>query len=401
LETLKYGTIQPRFLRYRNHYKLYVFFLLFMSLMLAGFWIQEFRHSSFSQIWQFHQYEFSFSMFFFFFEIATFFFWMKPHMDKKVQVFDTHLFIHYKEKVQEVRFEDIQAIKCLWRSIFFLKMKDGRQFYFNSHLERLDYVWEGIHSARPDLLPEEEFQAFRLKLVQYDHHQRRKEWFFRHKSLDAFQWFALPTFFMMAGYIFQSHSVIIHQQGMYFFRLFMFTLLILIFASFFFSLVMKKLIFDRHIAEQFKAGEKIRNLEFEGVIIQRSKLFQMGFSVFLFAIFVMQDMNFYSVTRIKDAVIEFNLAKGATVVVDNRFNCLNCKFQLNDGDLIVFGRGYFGQVMARAGEFVGQVSHDPSGRAIASTNVQEVPAGHVAVKASNGKDIVFVKTSEITGKIRN
>src|SRR5690606_18833271 len=120
-----------------------------------------------------------------------------------------------------------------------------------------------------------------------------------------------------------------------------------------------------------------------------------------FSLLVYQDLNFYSVTRLKEGVASFGLQRGHTALVDNRYNCTNCRHGLNDGDLVVFGRGYFGQVMAKSGEFVGEVAQDRSGRTIASDNVQQVPVGHVAVKASNGKDIVFVKLSEVTGKIRN
>jgi hypothetical protein len=50
---------------------------------------------------------------------------------------------------------------------------------------------------------------------------------------------------------------------------------------------------------------------------------------------------------------------------------------------------------------VGQVSQDAKGRMIASENIQEVPKGHIAVKAAKGKAIVFVKIEDLIGKIQN
>lgn len=61
---------------------------------------------------------------------------------------------------------------------------------------------------------------------------------------------------------------------------------------------------------------------------------------------------------------------------------------------------HVGQVMAKEGELVGEVSQDKTGRMIASTNVQEVPVGHLAVKSSNGKDIIFIRIDDLIGKIQ-
>ncbi len=59
-----------------------------------------------------------------------------------------------------------------------------------------------------------------------------------------------------------------------------------------------------------------------------------------------------------------------------------------------------GQVLAKEGETVALISQDTEGRMIASENVQEVPKGHVAIRAGNGKDIVFVQIDELIGRIQ-
>ena len=401
--SLKYGTIQPRFLRYRNHSKIYVFALLLVSALLGSYWCFQISHTSLNQVWSGQKAEVWWTASFFVSFFLVYFFWLRLQLKKSVQVFLTHLHIHNHKTVQLLKFEDVESVGTVCWSLFYLKMKDGTKFYFNSHLDRVDYVWEGIHHARPELINDADYEAFRLKLVQYDHHQKRKDWFFRHKLVDIFNWFGLPAVLILSAYTIQSKDVFISQPGMYFFRLFMFTLLILLVTAFFFSVIVKKYVFDRKIARQLvsQSGDKLRNLEFEGVILHRSKIFQVVTGAFMFAVMIQSDINFISVTQLKEHVSEFGLKKGNTVTVDNRFNCLNCRYQVKDGDLIVFSRGYFGQVMAKEGDFVGEISQDKSGRTIASDNVQAVPQGHVAVRAANGKDIVFVKISEIIGKIRN
>lgn len=398
----KFEPIQPRFLRYRNHYKVYLMAFLGVSSLLTSFWgFQLFLHG-WKHVWQVNGYELFLSIGFLLSGSIFYFTWLKDRLKRSVQVYPTHLLIHEGKEPKKLNFEDVESVSRVYWSLFYFKMKDGTKYYFNSGLDRVDYVWEGLKNSRPDLISAEDYESFRILLVQYDHHQKRKEWFFRHKILDAVNWFGLPVLFLFVAYILQNREVIIHQPGMYFFRLFMFSLLILLITTFIFSIGLKKLIFDRRIAEQLDdpTSEKQRDLEFEGMILHRSKLMQMVLSCFLFTTVIYSDLNLYSITKVKDDVSVFNLTKGKSLVVDNRYNCFKCRFELKDGDVVLFGKGYIGQVMAKGGDMVGEVSQDHSGRMIASENIQEVPEGFVAIKASNGKDIVFVRTQELIGKIR-
>lgn len=402
METVKFDSIQPRFLRYRSHQKIYFgMFILFAALILA-YW--GFQISTYGSVIIFKEQftELIFSAFYFVGFLAVYYFFFHPRFKKSVQVYPSHLRIHNGKSTSDLQFSEVESIGMVYWSLFYFKLKDGTKFYFNSSLERVDYIWEGIMAARPDLLAPEVYEDFKTKLVQYDHHQKRKDWFFKYKLLDAFNWFVLPSLFLAVGYYFQSQDVVIYQKGMYFFRLSMYAMLVLLFTGFMYSLSLKKFIFDKKVSAQKEEGnEKIRDLEFEGVILQRSKVFQMITATFFFSFIISSDFNLFSVTKLKEEVSQFELKKGKTVTIDNRYNCLNCKYQLNDGDLVVFGRGFMGQVMARAGEYVGEISQDKTGRNIASDNVHEVPAGHLAVKAPNGKDIMFVKIEDVTGKIRN
>jgi hypothetical protein len=238
--------------------------------------------------------------------------------------------------------------------------------------------------------------------VQYDHHQKRKEWFFKHKMIDFFKWFVFPVIFIALAFLFQSQAVQIHNCGPYFFRLLMFGLLIVLITGFVFSIVMKKLVFDRSISAKLESSEfKVRDLEFEGMVLQRSKVFQLFTATLIFTLVVKFDLNMYSVSRIKEDIASFKLRRGSTILIDNRYNCSSCRFRINDGDFVVFGRGTIGQVLAVEGDMVGQVSQDRKGRMIASEKVKEVPSGHIAVKAANGRDVVLVKIEELIGKIQN
>lgn len=400
-KVLKLNPIEPRFLRYRSHYRAYVIGFVSVSILIIAFWFFRIAEEGIARVWREQIFELLISFLYFTVFGSFYFLWLRPRLNRSVQVFEDHLLIHNNKVKEEIQFSEIESVSVICWSVFYFKMKNGIKYYFNSSLERVDYIWEGVHNARPELISQEEFEAFRLKLIQYDHHQKRKEWFFKHKMVDVFNWLFVPVFFLLISFIYQSKSIEIHQQGLYFFRLLMFSLIILLSTSFFYSIVLKKLIFDKKIAEQFEqSSEKIRDLEFEGVVLQRSKIFQVLTSCFVLAVMIKLDANFYSITKVKEDIASFNLKKGHTLVVDNRYNCVGCRYQLNDGDLVIFGRGLIGQILAKEGDMVGEVAQDRGGRTIASENIQEVPKGHVAIKSSNGKDILFIKIGELIGKIQ-
>lgn len=398
-KAIKLDPIQPRFLRYRNHYKIYVLGFLLFSGLITSYWsMRFFSEQMFS--WKDYIYELAFTGFYFFSSACFYQFWLRYKMNRSVQVFQDHLLIHHGKTKQTLTYADIESLNVVCWSIFYVKTKNGIKHYFNSSLERVDYIWEGIHQSRPDLLDQKTFEDYRVKLVQYDHHQKRKEWFFKHKLIDIFNWFVMPVMFISLAFIFQSKNVVIHQQGLYFFRLFMYAMLVLLSTAFIYSILMKKLVFDKKVSAQMENEDKVRDLEFEGIILQRSKIFQLLTTCFVLALVVKYDVNLYSVSKVKEDIAGFKLKKGNTILVDNRFNCVGCKYQLNDGDIILFGRGIIGQVLAKEGDMVGQISQDKSGRMIASENVQEVPKGHLAVKVANGKDIMFIRIDELIGRIQ-
>lgn len=399
----KFEKNQARHLRYRTHYRVYFLFFLSVSLLILSFWGYLLFHGPWQIVLGQHLIELTVSGCYLLAFGTSYFFWLRSRLTQSVQVFPGHLLVHNGRCVREIKFEDIESVTVVCLSLFYLKMKDGYKHYFSSSLERVDYIWEGIKAARPEIIGGKEYEKFRVNLVQYDHHQKRKEWFFRHKFVDIINWVFLPAAFCVFAYIIQSKDVLIYQQGLYFFRLFMYSLLVLLSTAFIFSLMLKKWLFDRKVEAQIEAepSHKLRDLEFEGIVLQRSKVFQMITASVIFSIIIKIDLNLYSVTKMKLSSTSFNLKPGKTLVIDNRFNCFECKYKVSDGDVVVFGRGLIGQVLAREGELVGEVGQDDSGRMIASENVQEVPVGHLAVKAPNGKDIIFIKIGDMIGKIQN
>lgn len=399
---MRLDSLPPRSLRYRGHYRIYSIGLGLLTFMLLIFWSFKIFTYGVNPILGLYPYELALTGLFVLTCSFLYYFWLSSKLKRSIQVFEDHIQFHDGKEKEIVFYADIESVNTVYWSLFYLKMKNGVKHYFNSTVERVDYIWEGIYRNRPDLMTQENYESYRLKLVQYDHHQKRKEWFFKHKTIDIINWAVVPALFLFLAYVVQSKSVIIHHEWLYFFRLFMYSMLVLISIAFVYSIMLKKFVFDKKISDQFLSDEgKARDLEFEGIVLQRTKIFQLVTACFVLSFMVKLDINFYSVTKVKSDIATFKLKKGHTILIDNRYNCIGCRYQINDGDFIVFGRGVIGQVLAKEGDMVGLISQDTKGRMMASENVQEVPKGHLAVKAANGKDVVIVKVEELIGKIQN
>ena len=154
----------------------------------------------------------------------TYIFWIRPKLQKYIQVYPDCLLIFRGKLKDQVYFSDIESINFVCWSIFYVKLKSGMKYYFHSCYERVDYIWEGIYQARPDLMTFENYNNFRIKLVQYDHEQKRKEWFLKHKITDVINWILLPISFILLSFVLQSKDILIHHQTLYFFRLFMYAM---------------------------------------------------------------------------------------------------------------------------------------------------------------------------------
>jgi|GEM_PF-1190571 len=398
LEKFNYSPLQPRVLKYRSHYRLYTLSYFLICFIFIGWFLGEIVRTNFTT---FYQENFSFILLSFFSILAlSFFQWviLHPRSKRSIQVFEDHILVKSGNLDEKFFFSDVVKWKNVFYSTFYFHTKDEKKFFFNASLERIDYVWEGFYRARPDLVTKEEYEDFRIKLVQFDHHQKRKEWFFKHQFLDLINWVLMPVLFLVFAYWYQSQDVLIHHPVGYFFKLFLYILLCLIAFSFVFSITLKSLIFDQKVKEKIEDGnEKNRDLEFEGYVLERSKMCQLVLASCLLTVFLKFDLNLFSVAKIKDGTGK----SPSTVFVDNRYNCFSCKYSLKDGDLVVFQKGLVGQVLAKSGETIGQIKRDQEGRMMASSNLTVVPDGYFAVQSLDGKKIDFIKESELIGKVQN
>lgn len=389
---------QPRPLLYRSHYRWY-------AVVMAVAWGACLIAMMALSLVDYKEY-FDEVAFFASFSImlpALYLVWLHPKLTRTMQVFTDGIKITSAKEVFDIKFDNLESISCPFGSVVKFKMKDGLKWSFDSSLERLDYLWEAVWRSRPELVGNSSiYEEFRLKIVQYDHHEKRKEWFFRHRLIDILNWVVLPAVILGVGYKVQSADIVLHSTGLYFFRLGMFVLLATIISAFFFSVIFKKFVFDKKLEENIGTDRsKRRDIGHENIIIQRAKSLQLiTCSVIMFGV-LHAELNLYSVTRLREGAQAFNLKPGKTLVVDNRFNCLDCKHSLKEGDLIVFGKGSVGKILAVAGDVIAKTTDSKAGRTIASETVISVPENHLALQIGpEGREIVFVKIDDLVGKLK-
>lgn len=393
-------TRPPRTLPYRFYYKWYAMACAVVWLLCVGVVAMLLLQKSESSL-EMKEELYSFSALSLLIP-AFYLWWLHPKLTRTIQVFHDHVRVSSGEMNWDIAFNDIKKVDRPFFSIMRFRMNDGHSWWFSAALERPDYLWEGLAKQRPELVESPAvYEEFRLKLVQYDHHEKRKEWFFRHRFLDVINWVIVPLVVLVAGYQYQTQEVIIHSKGLYFFRLGMYAMFTTISCAFVWSVLLKKLVFDRMVEKQMESGKKLRDMQKEDQILQRAKFLQLVTCTALMAIVVKTDLNLFSVTKLKSGSSAYQLRSGKTIVVDNRFNCVDCKHALIEGDLILFGKGTLGQVLAMPGEVIAQTRETSLGRSIASETVTEVPEGHIALKTgAEGKDVVLVPISDLVGRLK-
>lgn len=391
----------PRTLPFRFYYKWYAMVCAIAWVLCAGGCTLLFMRHGWGWQGEGREEMFSFAAMLFFIP-ALYLWWLHPKLTQTVQVYHDHIRVTTKDFSWEIAFNDIMAVECPFQSLIRLRMKDGHSWWFSAALERSDYLWEGLHRARPELMGgHDTYESFRLRLVQHDHHEKRKEWFFRHRLLDVINWAVLPLLALAIGYQIQSEQVVINSKTLYFFRLSMYALFVTIVCAFAWSVILKAFVFDKLVKKQMAEGNKLRDLVLEDRIIQRGKWLQVVSCALLLTVVVKSDLNLFSVTKLRLEAKAFKLKPGKTMVIDNRFNCVSCAHPVSEGDLLLFGRGTIGQVLALPGEVIAQTRNTSLGRSIASETVMEVPADHIALKTgADGKDVVLVRIVDLVGKLK-
>jgi hypothetical protein len=202
---------QPRPLLYRSHYKWYAVFL-------AALWIGCLASAVTFFVLGVETYRDEMLSFVVLSVLLPMIYlvWLHPKLTRTMQVFSDCVRITSKKVVFDINFADLESLSRPYGSLIRLRTKDGLSWTFSAALERMDYLWEALWRSRPELVGNSKiYEEFRLSLVQYDHHEKRKEWFFRHRLIDMLNWVILPAAVMAIGYFVQASQVVIFEVSIH------------------------------------------------------------------------------------------------------------------------------------------------------------------------------------------
>ena len=381
----------PRVLVYRKHVRIFATLFHYLQIqlvfILAVSLIWEIYETSFLGEGNFY-FSIGFSIYF---SVIRFIHLklLLPLADSKIQVFPDHIHVSKQGHEYIIPFSDVAKIEATLSSWFILIMKNGKKYYFPAVLERPDYILDAIMKAEPLIMERDRYQKLRKNLIRADHKFSR--------LYDKLSWMGFlklvcfPLFLLSLIYFKQSSSFIIHFPFAYFFKLALMSLGLFIGLQTLGSYLINENM-DRRLAE---TGTKIRDLIFEKRI---NNITYASFLVILLLAFGVFDLNAFGFRFLTGKTSYLNL-KTDRLILDGRYNCLNCTYSLTKGDIIITDKGLVGRIVALPKEEVVLNPLDKKGRHLAAqASSEKVPHEQVAFLTKGGTVTKLVPLREIKGK---
>jgi len=322
-------------------------------------------------------------------------------LGRKFQAFSDYLQINKGKKVIKIPYTQIVKVdisKGYFFPSFRLRLRNNKKLRFSVMVERVDYILDSVLRSNPKLLIWERFADYRNKILISDHRIARFQELFGGKNTwITFSMFVfLPIFFVCFLYIEQSGKMVIHSWLAYFLSTFQIIFIVTFgFWTFFYLLVNTWI--DRHSSARFGNShkDKRRDMKYE------KKAYLMSYSlvgvivVAIYSSIYMYDFNRYElVMRINNSETESYFTNAQLYVVDGRFNCTNCRYNLKPGDEIFLA---------------GADSHKTSKQVISRIEVSEED-GRTPASGSNSAQVflasgdgeehgISLKAEKINGKV--
>lgn len=321
-------------------------------------------------------------------------FFLKQINDRRVNVFENRLEIFQADNEGEkhsINFSDIQKVDWGLFSVFgvFFIATNDRIYRFSSFLHRAEYILEAIEEARPELFTEIGFEDMRNSVLAADHRLSRVHdmFFGRYKFVNVFCYFLLPAI---------GCGLIIWQQlartQVYFMPEYLWTLVNMVIAAAIIvgalHFIIAEFVLDKDLQARLKEdfNDKGRDLDYEEGVFAKSnpaKIFAIALS---FYTILAHDMNQFTNAQINNSSADLNILKNDSYIVDRRYNCVSCVYELKKDNDIVFiheDQLYYGRVLS------------PNDRQPASVNNAE----QVEVKINDQGETLKVPFSRILGKV--
>jgi hypothetical protein len=335
---------------------------------------------------------------------AQYYFFHRPLMISQIFIYDDKLVIKQKNIEFSISFSEIVKIEsAVKKNIggWFKVVTKKKTWRFTNMLEKADLVLEEIIKKRPELMSREDYQRLRTKLILIDHGQTRYYELFKppYRIWTLFHTVLIPVITIILIYFKDtSDQIVIHSKSSYFLEIGSHLWVLSIFLQAPFIIAMNWLIDKDSRARLEKDSEdKKRNIQHE-ISVYR-KLFPAYITTYLICLCLYGSSEFYHHYSITNYGKVQGLEYLNDYTVNQKYNCIFCKYQLHKDDRIAYHSWSIGEIIALPGEEVEIKKYSFKNRTLASEGITKVPLGKIAVRGDDGKSIFLLDLSEVNGKI--
>lgn len=271
-------------------------------------------------------------------------FFLQNISDRRINVFEDRVEIFQEGGEGEkhlISFEEIEKVDWGFFSFFgvFTVTTKDHVYRFSAFLHRAEYILEAIEENRPQIFENVDFEDLRNNVLSADHRLSRVHdmFFGRYKLLSLFTYFLLPII---------GTSLITWQQvsriQVNFLPDYIWSLINIIVAAVFFvgmlHFLVTEFLFDKDLQLRVKEefDDKGRDLDYEEGILAKSNPAKIFGIILAFYMVLAHDINQFGYYRINNSSADLNILKDDVYLVDKRFNCTGCYYELSKNSDIVF-----------------------------------------------------------------
>jgi hypothetical protein len=333
-----------------------------------------------------------------------YYFYHRPQMISKIFIHEDKIIVKQKDLEFLIPYADIIKIESAAQKSmggWFKIITEKKVWRFNIMLERADYLLERIIRVRPELMPREDYLKLRTKFILVDQGMGRYSEFFKPPYLvwTIFHLIIIPTFaLLMIYYKHSAEEILIHSIPKYFFEMSWQIMVIMIFLQLpFISFLNWLLNKESRKRIDVNGEDKIRNTTYEVSIYRKI------FPAYLTALMICLGLYGSSDFNLDYSIVNDEKVPGLKFqkdyVVNQKYNCTDCRFQLHRHDFIAFNHWSVAEIIALPGEDVEIKKYSFKNRTVASNGITKVPSGKIAVRGDQGKSVFLVDLKDVNGKI--
>ena len=268
-------------------------------------------------------------------------FHLKPVLMANIKLFKDSLLFSDTQREYSIYFEDldkVEFISFMGFSRLVLKTKDHDVFSYSMWIKNIEMILDAIYKFDHNLIKKDQYVPTRNDIVLSGHNMARLESFFGSAKLlkTAAHLLLIPGVLFLILLWKQSGVMVYSKIDYYLSSVQPFLLIVMVTTSLYFIIsnilitgfIKKKELDSTHV--------DLRDDEYEKGVFKKLYPWYMSSLVVLVALVISLDLNFYSIFMVKHSSVPLNLLKGERFWVDKRYNCVGCKYELKENDIIVY-----------------------------------------------------------------